>query len=170
MLEHPGAVALDLPVQVRHVVGEPRAVRGRRCVRQGVGGGVIRGQHRARRADAFGHRLIHRELFREHGFLRNQGDARRRRDPQLALVERGGTGQHLQQRRFPGAVAPDQRDPLAGIELQFGAVEQRAMSVRQRGVLEAHQHGGACYTRRCSRLSRPGAATFQPPKVSCMLR
>jgi hypothetical protein len=60
----------------------------------------------------------------EFGFLRHVGDGEPRLAPDLAVVQRTEAGQRLEQAGLAAAVAADQADALAGIDLQRGVVEQ----------------------------------------------
>ena len=63
-----------------------------------------------------------------------------------AAVGLDQAGRHLQQRRFAGAVAPDQADPLAGADRQFGVGQKRRPAEGERDVfkLEKRSHSLDC--------------------------
>ena len=54
-----------------------------------------------------------------------QRDPHALREGQLAAVDRRLAGEHPQQRRLAGAVAPGDRHPLAAFELERDAAQQR---------------------------------------------
>src|SRR5690606_41274057 len=58
--------------------------------------------------------------------LRDERDRHAALPDDLAVVEHELPGDAAQQRRLAGAVAADQRDPLAGVDREVGAVEQRS--------------------------------------------
>ena len=69
--------------------------------------------------------------------------------------------------RLARAVAPDQRDALAGLERERGAVEQRHMAEGEVGVGKREQGhrgivGDAC-GRRATRMARPPISFARPP-------
>ena len=66
----------------------------------------------------------------------------------LPAVGRELAADDPKQRRFAGAVAADDADPLARLDLQAGIVEQRQMSVRDRDAVEGNErHAGRCGAR-----------------------
>ncbi len=83
----------------------------------------------------------------ELGLLRHPADPGRGRDPALAVVEVRAAGEHLQQRRLAFAVAADQADALARIELEVGAVEQRVVAVGEAGAREREEGHASAISR-----------------------
>ena len=94
-----------------------------------------------RLAQPFGEHLGHRGLRREVRFLRHVGQTQARLAPQEPVVERLLAGEHAQQAGFARTVAPDQHHPLTLVELKGRGVEQRNVTKRKMGVVEAeHRH------------------------------
>ncbi len=99
------------------------------------------------------HGIEDREIRIERRLLHHAGDARAGRDPGVAGIQVGDSGQDAQQRRLAGAVAADEPDAFAGIELEIGGVEQRMVAERQAGARKGDQrHAGSRQRRR--RLAR----------------
>jgi hypothetical protein len=73
------------------------------------------------------------------GLLGHVGNARAGLQPQRPVVQRTETGQHPQQARLAAAVASDQREPFAVVDLQFGAIEQRDMTVGESAFIESEK-------------------------------
>ncbi len=86
-----------------------------------------------------GHRLEDRLCGIERRFLRHEGDRQAGLPHDLAVVERELARDAAQQRGLAGAVAPDQADPLARVDRQLGAVEQRNVPVGEVDVLQREQ-------------------------------
>ncbi|MPN62116.1 hypothetical protein SDC9_209863 [bioreactor metagenome] len=98
---------------------------------------VVLGEQRRGFTHAGNHRLEHRMRRVERRFLRHVADADAGLHPDLAVIEpalAGTGGERRQQRRLAGAVAADQGHPLAGVELEFGVIEQRHVTVGEAGV------------------------------------
>jgi len=77
------------------------------------------------------------------------------RAPRLAVVPRGKPLDDFQETGFPGAVAPDQSDALAGLDHEIDAIEQRHMAVKPATAVIAG--GGAIDGRRGAGASGRGA-------------
>ena len=90
-------------------------------------------------AHAGDHRFEHRMRRVEHRLLRHVGNARRRRHPDLAIVERGLSRDRLEQRGLAGAVAADQRHPFLGVELEIGVVEQGNVAKGEAGTGDGNE-------------------------------
>jgi hypothetical protein len=71
--------------------------------------------------------------------LREAGAAKPRLPPELAGVGAELAVRDPQQRRLAGAIATDQADALAGVELEARMVEQGLGSEGERDVCEAQQ-------------------------------
>ena len=69
--------------------------------------------------------LAQRRGGRQLRFLLDEDHAYAVGQAQHAVIERNHARDHTQQRGLAGAVAPDQRDPFAGIDRQVDAIEQR---------------------------------------------
>ncbi len=97
---------------------------------------VILGEHLPLGAQAPRDRVVDgaRSVLRR--LLRDPRDADVRREPELAVVEVDPAGEHAEQRRLAGAVAADQPDALARIELERHVVQQRAVAEGEAGVSE----------------------------------
>jgi hypothetical protein len=91
------------------------------------------------RAQAPGDCVKYIQLRVKRGFLGHIGNARAGLQPQRPVVQRAETGQHPQQARLAAAVASDQREPLAVVDLQFGAIEQRDMTVGESAFIESEK-------------------------------
>ena len=140
-----------------------QAVEQRRLVGAGLGHGVrhgvVLGQERGNFAHPGDHGLEHRKLRIEGRLLRHVAHADARLAPDAAVVERALPRQSPQQRGFTATVAPDQGHTLAGVELEFGMVEQRNVAEGQRGVGEDEmRHGRSGQGMRKTRKRRAGAA------------
>jgi hypothetical protein len=72
-------------------------------------------------------------------FLFEPSDAHAALDPDFAVIGLQFAGQQLEQRRFSGAVAPDQGDAFAGIERKTGAFQQQGTADAVVDVLEGDQ-------------------------------
>jgi hypothetical protein len=89
----------------------------------------------------------------------------RRLPPQRAVVEAAEPGQRLEQARLAAAVAADQADALAGVDLQRGMVEQctwpkarQALSRVMTGTAKGRGTGSAII----------GAATSARPRTTSL--
>ena len=80
-----------------------------------------------------------REIRVERRLLHHACDARAGRDPGVAGIQIGDSRQDAQQRRLAGAVAADEPDAFAGIELEIGGVEQRMVAERQAGARQRQE-------------------------------
>jgi hypothetical protein len=86
--------------------------------------------------EALGYHVEHGPRVLKWGVLREPSDAQAGLPPDAARVRRQLAADDLQQRRFAGAVAPDDADALAGLNLEAGVVEQRKVSEGERHVIE----------------------------------
>ncbi len=82
-------------------------------------------------AETGGHRLVDGAGIVTGRFLLEMRDAQRVSAPDLAVVGLNLAAQHAQQRRLAGAVAAEQTDALAGVDLEIDARQQRVMAVSQ---------------------------------------
>jgi hypothetical protein len=101
--------------------------------RRGVEGHVVRGMvvvgdQRAQRAEAFGDDVEHRLGRGERHVLLEAGHDDAGLAPHRSRVRRDGACDDLEQRRLAGAVAADDRDALAGIDLEGHAIEERQVA------------------------------------------
>ncbi len=78
----------------------------------------------------------HRCLGIQHRLLADVTDAHAGRAPDDAVIQRGLRSQHFQHAGLAAAVAPDQADALALVELECDMVEQGYMAVSKRGVIK----------------------------------
>ena len=95
------------------------------------------------------HVLAHRHPRRHHRHLRNDGDAPRElapgEPPDRLAVQRDRAvvahepGDRAQQRRLPRAVRADQRHPLAVLDRERDAVDDRAAAQLDRDVIESER-------------------------------
>jgi len=106
------------------------------------------GQHRLLLAHAGRHGVEHGHGRVEHRFLFDVGDLDALLHDQQAVVEFGAPRDHLQQRRFAGAVAADEADALAGLEGKISVVEQRHVAEGQLGGREGNDSHDRCAFRR----------------------
>src|SRR4030095_4751877 len=74
-----------------------------------------------------------------HELVGEFADAQSGLAPHFAVVRCDATGRDPEQRRLSRAVAPDQADALAGIELECCAVEEYVRAEGNRHALEALQ-------------------------------
>ena len=86
---------------------------------------VILGQERAQLAKAAGDDFEDRLIGIRRHFLFEMGDAQRFHAPDVAFVRHRHAGDHAKQRRLAGAVATDETDSLAGIDLKVDVRQQR---------------------------------------------
>ena len=131
-LVHPPAVAgLDLVLQALH------AAEQRRIATDLVRDVVIRREQRPDLAEAACHHVEHGGGLGGEQFLLELRDPQRRLSPDLATVGRDAALGELQQRGLAGAVAADQADALAGVDLEARVVEQGFGAERDRDGVEA---------------------------------
>ena len=90
-------------------------------------------------AEAFGHHIEHRTRVLEQHVLREAADAQRRLPPDAAAVGLQLAADDAEQRRLAGAVATDDADTFARLNLQARVVQQRQVSVRERDVVEGDE-------------------------------
>ena len=151
-------MVLERVLQFRHAVEH-----GFVAVRHRIGHVVIIDQKLRQFAQPLRDRIEHARAGFELRLLRHIGQLHAGLAPERAVVERGVAGENLQQAGFAGAVAPDQRKPLAGFDHQRGVVEQRHVAESKAGVIEGDQwhgeHGkwsGAAVYRRTAASRSPG--------------
>ncbi len=97
---------------------------------------MVGGKQRRGFAHAGNHRLEHGCCAIERRLLRHIADADARLHPDLPVIEPSlaGTGsQRRQQRGLAGAVAADQRYPLAWIKQEISVIEERHMAIGKTG-------------------------------------
>ena len=131
--------------------------------------------HVARLGDAFADRVEHARRRVEHRLLRHVADAQALGQLQQAVVELLEAGDDLQQRRLAGAVAADEAEPLAGLERERRAVEQRDVAVREMGVGDGEdghaigsdekQRDAGSSSRRAARRRRTGRLSAARPRA-----
>ena len=142
-LVSPGAARFELVLQFGHARQQGFAVG---ALAQAVRHRVVLGEQARGFAHAGNDGGKHRRLGIEGRFLRHVADADARLGPHLAVVEPAtptAGGQRRQQGRLAGAVAADQRDPLAGVELKIGVIEQRHVAEGKAGIDKTQVgHGG----------------------------
>jgi hypothetical protein len=102
-----------------------------------VGGFVVFGQQRAQPFQATGDDLKHGGGSIRRQFLRQRGDAQPGLPPDVAAIGVHFASQQAQQRGFAGAVAANQADPFARIELETGAVQQLFSAEGDREMINA---------------------------------
>ncbi len=76
-------------------------------------------------------------------FLTDGADPGARGEPDFAPIGRDLAQNGAQQGRFPGAIAPDQADPLAGGDGQIGVIEKQPAAEAQRQAGDHEQAHGA---------------------------
>jgi hypothetical protein len=135
--EAPAVVGLKLRLQFVHAI-HVRRVAGADF----MGHLVVFGEHAGHvaqpRRDGFEHRVVAGE-FR---LLRHIGDREAGLAPDLAIVERTKARQRFQQAGFAAAVAADEADAFAGIDLHRGVVQQGDMAVGEAGAIEGDDGHG----------------------------
>jgi hypothetical protein len=119
---------------VLHVL-QTLEIRGVRLVSEAVREAVVLSQHVAHRSQSCGYRRIHGCVCIELRLLLDESDPQSRLPPRLTLVERLAAGQHSQKAALAGAVAAYQRNTLAGVQRQVGAIEQRHVAVSEAGLV-----------------------------------
>ena len=72
----------------------------------------------------------------------------------ISLVRRIETGDHIERRRFAGAVRADQADDLASVRVEGDAVERNDPSETSRDVVDLEQRQSAQYPNPMSRKER----------------
>ena len=99
-----------------------------------------------------------------------QRDPRALREHELAAVDRGLAGEHPQQRRLARAVAPGQRHPVAALELERDAAQQR-LARHVLGEVGCDHDGHGDHGRHSHILARSHAPTpctrCCSPRASC---
>ena len=114
------------------------------AVFQRADGVVVVGQQPALVPQAERHGVEHRRVRVERGFLHDAGDAGAGGDPGVAAVQVRLSGQDAKQRRLAGAVAPDEPDAFARVDLELGILQQRMVAERQAGARQRDQrHAGS---------------------------
>ena len=131
LIDVPTAEALDPGLQARQQ--KQRFAIGHAVT---MGEVVILGQQLAKLAGAAGDDFKHRLVGVGRYFLFQMGDAQRVGAPDLAVVGKRISGDYPKQRRLAGAVAPDQTDPLAGIDLKTDLGQEWNMAVGVGNIIE----------------------------------
>ena len=103
---------------------------------------VVVRHDRAEIAQAFRHDVEHRPIGRERNVLHQSGDAQIGLAPDGAGVRLHVAADDLQQRRLARAVASDDTDALARLNLKARIIEQREMAVGHRDVVERNKRHG----------------------------
>jgi hypothetical protein len=136
-VEAPAVASFKLRLQVVHML------QGRRVASADFQGRfVVIRQQAGDAAKPRGHGFIHGFMPGEFRLLRHIGDAQFRLPPQRAVVEAAERSQRLEQAGLAAAVAADQADALAGVDLQRGVVEQGHVAVGKAGVVEGDDGHG----------------------------
>ena len=94
---------------------------------------------RIERAETLAHHLGDGAIGRQRHILNEPRHARARLPPHGAPIGRQIAGDDLHQRRLAGAIAADDRDALAGIDLERHIVEKRNVAVGVRDVFEGDE-------------------------------
>src|SRR5260221_13660987 len=84
-------------------------------------------------------RVLERSALECRRLLRDISDAPARGVVDLALVRVQLAAQEREQARLPRSVRADETDPVAGVERDVGAFEQRFRAAAERGLGEAEQ-------------------------------
>jgi hypothetical protein len=100
---------------------------------------VITRDQVAQLAEAVGDHIEDRTSRGEWNVLFERRDAQTRRRPHQAGVRRLLTAHDPKQRGFPRAVASDDRNPFARLDLQGRLIEQRQVSEGERDTIERNQ-------------------------------
>ncbi len=87
-------------------------------------------------AQAARHFVVHRGVRVQHRFLAHVADTRRGLPPHLTVVQIGLSGQHFEQAGFAAAVAADEADALAFIQLEIHVIQQCDMTEGQCGLVQ----------------------------------
>ena len=103
---------------------------------------MIFGKQRAQLAETAGDDFKNR-LFRvRRHFLLQMRDPERIHAPDIAIVRRCRAGNYAKQSRLARAVAADEANPLAGIDLKVDMGQQRLIAVGQRNIIQSdYWHG-----------------------------
>ncbi len=91
----------------------------------------------------------------EIGLLGQIAHQRSRLHENRAAVGLDEACRHLQQRRLAGTVAPDQADPLAGADRQFGIGQERRPAEGERNVFELQKRSHSLDLPSVGELGRP---------------
>ena len=97
---------------------------------------MVGGDDLVQLAQAFRHRVEHRGFGIQHRLLAHVTDARAGLTPHDAVVQMRLPGQHFQQAGLAAAVAADQADALALVELKIHVVQQGDVTVSQCGFIQ----------------------------------
>ena len=136
-LELPGAKRFELSLQHMQA-GQQRLVIGI-ALGQLMRDFVIIGEQGRGRPHAGNDGLEYRQFRIKGRLLGHIADTRAGLAPHRPVIERAKAGERRQQGGFAGAVAPDQRDALARVELKIGMVEQRYMAEGERSIGEGQE-------------------------------
>ncbi len=121
-LHRPAVLRLELGLQVLHFFQQRFHVRIR--FGQLMGNMMVIAEQRMQIAQALRHRIEYRVVGIQHRFLADVANPGGRRAPHQPVIEVPLPGQHAHHARLAAAVAPDQADAFALIELKVGVVEQ----------------------------------------------
>ena len=100
----------------------------------GVRNGVVLGKQCGNFSHPIHHCLEHRAIRIEWRLLRHIAPADSRLLPHGPVVKRSLPGQRTQQRRFAGAVSPDQRHAFTRIKLEISMIKKGNMAIGQRSI------------------------------------
>jgi NADH dehydrogenase len=134
----PSSTLLELVLQPSELFERdlgPAFRRFDRCV-------MIGGHQSADIVESFSDDVENRTVHRERHILDEPRGLEARLPPHDAAVGRKFTGDNLQQGRFSAAIPPENRDPLARLDLQCDAVQKRQMTERDGHALEGHEGHG----------------------------
>ena len=118
----PAVLRLKLCLQMLHLFQQLVVVRVR--LRELVRNMVVIVQQLLQLAHTFGHRVEHGVVYIQHRLLTDVANACGGRAPHLAVIQRSLPGQHTHHAGLAAAVAPDQPDAFAFIELKVGMIQQ----------------------------------------------
>jgi hypothetical protein len=132
LLDPPAIALVELVLQAAEAFQRGR----RRVVGHVVRGVMVGGDHLAQRAEAFGDDVEDRLVGGKRDVLLETRHDDARLPPEGAAVRRQRTGDDFQQRRLAGAVATDDGDPLAAIDLKGDAIEKRQVTKGDRDRIQ----------------------------------
>ena len=103
-----------------------------------VMGQVVKvGKQRAQLAETTGDDFENRLLRVRRHFLLQMSDPERFHAPDFAIVRRRRAGNYAEQSSLSRAVAADEANPLAGIDLKVDMGQQRLIAVGQRNIIQS---------------------------------
>ncbi len=153
-LHRPAVLRFELRLQVLHLFQQLVEIR----VRLGklMRHTMIIVQQLLQLAQPFRDCIEHRVIGIQHRFLTDEADTRGRRAPYQPVIQRALSSEHAHHAGLAAAVAPDQADALALIELKIGMIQQGNVPECKAGLVQSDEWHGGLLLLRYGRLIQEG--------------